>query len=96
MLYFFLPFLELKNSEKKIRQSIKDIIDNKKMPLAPNEIKKIKIEEIQNFYDDTFVIKKTLEDKAKLGIIGVTITIGLVYSITSNYDKLSIITLIYQ
>ena len=94
ILYFFLPFAELKNAEKNIHDDIKTIIDTEKLPLTSNEIKKIKLEEIEKFYNDTFLAKKTIEDKAKLGIIGVTITIGLVYSITSNYDKLSTVTLI--
>lgn len=58
ILYFFLPILTLKHAEKVINQSIEKVINNEELPLTLDEIKKVKIEEIEKFYDETFLVKK--------------------------------------
>lgn len=92
--HFILPILELKEAESRINKRVKETLNTEKLLLTSDEMKKVELEELEKLYDDTFSVKKTLEDKAKSGIVGVTITIGLVYSITLNYEKLSLFTLI--
>lgn len=94
LFYLIIPYLELKNAEVLITKKIEEIFENSNAILEPKNIEETKITLLKEFYDDTINVKKTIEDKAKTGILGITITIGLIASIITNYNKLSIFSII--
>ncbi|MCG3670129.1 hypothetical protein L5F33_07645 [Aliarcobacter butzleri] len=87
LLYFVFPIIELKKAEKKI---LKDDAENE-IDIDYSKSDKSIIEKI---YNDTFEIKKLIDDKAKTGIIGVTITVGLISSISTNFENLSFVSIL--
>ncbi|WP_152057494.1 hypothetical protein [Aliarcobacter butzleri] len=87
LLYFAFPIIELKKAEKKI---LKDDAENE-IDIDYSKSDKSIIEKI---YNDTFEIKKLIDDKAKTGIIGVTITVGLISSISTNFENLSFVSIL--
>jgi len=92
ILYFIFPYLKLINTETIIKQKIDDILTNKTRILEKKDLEEIEISSLEAFYKNSGDVKKTIEDKAKTGILGITITIGLIASITTNYDKLSVLS----
>ncbi len=98
-IYLIFPLIELNYSEKKIKEKLKKIDDELtkeensqkiiKEILGKYNINRLPLEEIIEFYKQPLETKKELENKAKIGIIGVTLSIGIIYTLSKNYKDLS-------
>ncbi|OGU33020.1 MAG: hypothetical protein A2057_15700 [Ignavibacteria bacterium GWA2_35_9] len=80
----FLPILIFYSANKKIYDRIKKIdkgeyANNLKYIL---DYKQYSYEEIQPFYKKSIEIKKTLEDKAKISAVGITISTSIIVGLT--------------
>ena len=87
LLYFIFPIIELKKAEKEI---LKDEEENEINIDYTNTDKNL----IEKIYNDPFEIKKLIDDKAKTGIVGVTIAVGLISSISTNFENLSPVSIL--
>jgi len=88
------PFLGNNDSNKKIMCKIDDIfdkdleqIDLKRMNCA-GDLSKISVEIVKSTYDETLERKKTIEDKAKVNVLGVTIFSSLITALSTSIIKL--------
>jgi hypothetical protein len=84
-----IPFIENSSYNKKISKKINDLLKSEGQLVYMDGYSNIEIDVLKDFYNDTFEIKNKLEDKAKLNIIGLTISISLIFSFSSLITKIN-------
>lgn len=83
------PFVENMQINKKIKGKI-HCIENKEVELEyMKKYKDLSIEQLKNFYNDTFKIKNKLEDKAKMNVVSLTISISLILGLSDLIAKVN-------
>lgn len=90
---YILPFYEVKKAEQTIEIKVADIIANGQRIIEYEKLPNVDKGLLEKIYNNTFDVKKTIEDKAKSGILGVTVAVGLISSVSSSYDNLSVIAI---
>ena len=88
----FLPLYIFLSSNKKINDRIKSIDEGKYEDnlLYIDDYQKYDLEEILPFYNKTLEKKKTLEDKAKISAVGITISTSIIVGLTGLLLNLNI------
>ncbi|WP_018086525.1 hypothetical protein [Desulfurispora thermophila] len=83
------PFVANVQDNKKIKNKL-DLLGSEKVVLEyMKEYNALSIDQLKDFYNDTFEIKNKLEDKAKINIVGLTISISLILGLSNLITKIN-------
>ena len=91
---FLLPFYENYKTNKIIDQKIQELcskeaktIDLSKLACA-GDLSKVSLKIIKTIYEKNLERKKTIEDKAKINVLGVTLFVSAMTSVSTNVIKI--------
>jgi hypothetical protein len=83
------PLIGNIQDNKKIKNKL-DLLDSGKADLEyMKEYNTLSIDQLKDFYNDTFEIKNKLEDKAKINIVGLTISISLILGLSNLITEIN-------
>ncbi len=83
------PFVENGSFNKKITNKIEKLLKDEKELVHMEGYSNLKLDTLKDFYNDSFDIKNKLEDKAKLNIAGLTISISLILGLSTLIGKIN-------
>lgn len=83
------PFVANVQDNNKIKNKL-NLLSSVKTDLEyMKEYNALSIDQLKDFYNDTFEIKNKLEDKAKINIVGLTISISLILGLSNLITKIN-------
>jgi len=83
------PFIDNMEKNKKIKSKL-DKLESRKVDLEYMKgYNALSIDQLKDFYNDTFDIKSKLEDKAKLNTVGLTISVSLILGLSDLIIKVN-------
>lgn len=83
------PFVANVQDNNKIKTKL-NLLSSVKTDLEyMKEYNALSIDQLKDFYNDTFEIKNKLEDKAKINIVGLTISISLILGLSNLITKIN-------
>ncbi len=83
------PFAENGNNNKKLTIKIEKLLKDEEKLVYMEGYSNLKLDALKDFYNDSFDIKNKLEDKAKLNIACLTISISLILGLSTLIGKIN-------
>ena len=82
------PFIDNQRTNTVIKEKINCITNGKLTLDYMNGYERLSIEQLKDFYNDTFEIKNSFEDKAKINVVGLTISISLILGLSDLITRI--------
>lgn len=83
------PFVENESYNKKVTNNIGRLLKNEEKLVHMEGYSQLNMDTLKDFYNDSFDIKNKPEDKAKLNIAGLTISISLILGLSTLIGKIN-------